>query len=107
MNYKEIEEKLKEQVFQMELSEMLIWLAAEYSFISGQLEDIVVIKGKKWLSDRLHSKTDKEADRKWQASEMGVNYEVYRLQLKKIEKMIGAIRKRIEVLEKEREYSRI
>lgn len=109
MQIEKIEQELKDGgVFQGRLSEILVCLAGNYSFISGLLEDIVKRKDKAWLAIRLDRtcKTDKIADKIWGASDDGINYEVFRLQLKKIEKMIGSIRNRIEVLNNEQGYSK-
>ena len=101
---KQIEEELQGgNLFGGRLSEMLITLSGYYSAISGGLERIELVKGQEWLAIRQNVKTDRQAEREWEMT--NPLYAIYKLRLKKIEKMMSAIKKRIDHLSEERRYS--
>jgi hypothetical protein len=80
-------------------------LSGEYSWISGQLQDILARKPREWMKMRTEVDTDKQADRKWEASDDGINETGLKMQLKVCEKMMSALKTIIEVQNNERNNS--
>lgn len=75
---------------------------AEYAFIAGLLQDILANKPAIWNTYRLNVKSDKAADRLWEATENGINESGYRLKLKSLEKVISALKAMLRIKEQER-----
>ncbi len=67
-------------------------LAGEYSFICGQLEDILTRKAGVWNELRKVEKSDTATERKYQATEDGLNEQGLRLRAKGIEKMMSSLK---------------
>lgn len=80
-------------------------LAGEYSFLSGQLQDILARKPKAWMSIREYTTSDKQADQKWEASDDGINEVGLKMQIKVVEKMLSALKTIIEVAMNDRNNS--
>ena len=76
-------------------------LAAEYSFYTGQLEDILVRKPEVWNDLRKECESDKAAERKWESSKDGIDEMGLRLRLKRIDKLSGALSTLIRIAEGE------
>jgi hypothetical protein len=83
------------------LSEYLVQLAGEYAFISSRLEEILKVKPQVWLKLREESKSDTQADKKWESSQDGLQEIIYKLQLKSIEKQLSSIKTRLHIYEME------
>lgn len=66
-------------------------LAGEYSFWSGIISEIEIRKPKEWLKIREGCKSDKEADRKWDLTDDGINEIGISRTLKRIDKLITAL----------------
>ena len=102
MNLESIIEKLKtlETVYPPELADMRGWLAAEYAYINSQLIGVLMKKPEKWKEIRYSGdvKSDTAAERAWQSTEDGMLETVYRMKLKTIEKLLSAIKSRMEVM---------
>jgi hypothetical protein len=79
------------------LSNYLLVLSAQYSFLAGHLEDILRIRPACWNKLRESVKSDKACDRLWENTEQGIDEMGYRLQLKSIEKLMSALKTRINV----------
>jgi uncharacterized protein len=95
----EIAQKLiDEKMTPGQLSEVRMKLSATYSFIATRLDEILMVKPQEWLKIREQSTSDNQADRKWELTENGRLEKVYRQQLKTCEKMMSAIKTRIEVM---------
>ena len=104
MNLEETINRIREETVPPgELADMKLQLAAEYSHISGKLEQILRIKPDVWMEIRKREDvgSDKGADRIWEATEAGKDEMTYRLQLKKIEKVMSAIGTRLKIYEQE------
>jgi hypothetical protein len=80
-----------------DLAQMRQFLAGEYAFIAGQLQDIVMRKPDVWRLFREKTTSDKQADRMYEATEDGKLEAVYRLKCKAIEKLMSAIKTRLEI----------
>lgn len=83
------------------LAEYKLILSGEYSFVVGQLEDILKTKPAVWNELRKNQKSDKATERVWEASSDGLNEIGLRWKLKKLEKMMGAISSLLRVAEGE------
>ena len=102
MNLEEIQKDLIEgQNSPHTLAEYRIILSGEYSFVVGQLEEILKVKPAKWNELRREQKSDKATERIWEATIDGLNETGLRWRLKKIEKMMGAIGSLLRVAENE------
>ena len=84
-----------------ELSDFRMWLGAEYAFVGQKLTDILVKKPALWGELRRQTKSDTSAERAWQATEMGMQETRLRMELKTIEKLIGAVSSALRILENE------
>jgi len=83
------------------LAEYKLILAGEYSRVAGQLETILARKPAIWNTMREEVKSDKACDRLYEATSDGIDEMVLKLQLKKIDKMSGAIGSLLRVAEGE------
>ena len=82
-------------------SEILVELTSYYATLAQEMEDILVFKADRWLDLRKEQKSDKMADRLWDASPEGKSEIRLRSQLKYLEKTISAIKMRLRVKEGE------
>jgi hypothetical protein len=94
-------EALKGQPSPHEMANYKVYLAAEYAFLSGQLNTALMEKPEKWLKLRGHCKSDTQAERMWARTPEGLNETSIRLKLKSIEKMMSAISTKISVASEE------
>lgn len=102
MTLNEIGQKLREdKLTPGQLSELRLQLSGIYSFIASQLDDILLTKPEDWLSLREQTTSDTQADRKYELTENGKLEKIYRQQLKSCEKMMSAIKTRIEIIQGE------
>lgn len=76
-------------------------LAGEYSFICGQLEDILTRKASVWNEIRKNVKSDTSADRAYEATADGLNEQGLRLRMKSVEKMMSSLKSQIQIAEGE------
>lgn len=98
MSIEEISQKLREGSYSpAELADFQVRLAGEYSFIASRLEEILKAKPQEWLRLRAESKSDAQADKKWEASQMGIEETIYNLKTKAISKMLTSINSRLHV----------
>jgi hypothetical protein len=73
MTIQEISDKLRTGTYTPgELADFQVQLAGEFAFIAARLEDILKAKPSIWLELRKESKSDAQADKKWQSSLMGL-----------------------------------
>jgi hypothetical protein len=84
-----------------ELADSRITLAADYAFFSEQLEEVLAKKPAVWGTLRAQSKSDKSADRLWEASADGIKEMQLRLRMKAIEKKMSAAKTMLDVLQGE------
>lgn len=85
------------------LSEIMVELSAIYAYVGQKLEDILVFKADRWLEIRKREdiKSDKNAERIWEATPEGKDEIRFRSQLKYLEKVIGSIKFRLKIKEGE------
>lgn len=80
-------------------------LSGEYSFYTTQLTEILSRKPKTWLQLRDASKSDTQADRKYEMTEDGINEIGIRHILKSIEKMLSSLKTVVDVETNNRNYA--
>lgn len=80
-----------------ELAHTLTILSGKYAYASNQLEQILMVKPKAWNDIRPNYKSDTACDRAWEGTDDGLKEMHWRMALKKIEKMMAAIKKLIDV----------
>lgn len=79
------------------LAELLVALSAKYAQASNELETILLAKPSLWNEMRPNFKSDTACDRAWEATNAGLAELKWKMQLKKIEKMMGAMKSMITV----------
>jgi hypothetical protein len=98
MTYEDITKELREgNPSPGQLSDFQLQLSGEFGFISSRLEEILKAKPSIWLDLREKSKSDAQADKKWEASERGIEETIYQLKLKAISKQMSAINSRLHI----------
>lgn len=103
-NLLRIQENLKAGHYRLspaELADDIGVLSGEYSFYSSQLEEILMRRPQVWNSLRAGVKSDKACDRVFEATEDGMNDIGLRMRLKRIEVMLGGLKKLLRNLEGE------
>ncbi|HKF48300.1 MAG TPA: hypothetical protein VKB38_13140 [Terracidiphilus sp.] len=101
MTIADIVERMKGQPSPHDLANYKVYLAAEYAYLSGQLDASLMVKPEKWEAFRLTCTSDTQAERKWARTPEGVQETSIRLKLKSIEKMMSAISTKISVATEE------
>jgi hypothetical protein len=84
-----------------QLADFRIFLGALYSLRAGEMQKILAIKPGVWLAYREGTKSDKAADREWQATEEGKRETQVKWELKRIERLSSAIATKLRVMEGE------
>lgn len=80
-----------------ELAEFRVQLAGLYAHASGLIEVILMRKPAIWNEMRKGHKSDKSADREYEATQDGLDEVRLRLVMKRIEKMISSCKTAIDV----------
>ena len=83
------------------LAEKRVELSGIYSYYSGLLESILFDRPDAWLKLRDGVKSDSSADKLWEATDGGKKETIYRLRLKRIEKLMSSMRTMLSLLENE------
>lgn len=103
MDFKEASEKSQNsQTDYHDLAYIRMWLAGHYAYLGGLLGEILTEKPVKWNLLRDNVKSDTAAERKWQATEDGVKEMRLRIEMKSTERLMSAIKTRIEIATNER-----
>lgn len=84
-----------------ELSNIKVRLAAEYAYLSGQLQTVFTLKAERWEKFREQCTSDTQAERKWEKTESGLAEMRLKLTMKSIEKLLSAISAKLNVLDQE------
>lgn len=91
MDIKSIREALKTgQNNPHTLADYRAYLSAEYSFIQDRLAEIYTRRAPLWMEMREVTKSDRAADRMWEACADGIDEVALRHRAKGIEKLISA-----------------
>jgi hypothetical protein len=94
MTLSEIESNLKDNLYATNphgAAEARSILSGYYSTYAGALEAILTTKATAWLKIREACKSDKQADKMWDASSEGIEEMKLRSRLKAMEKMMGSL----------------
>lgn len=92
LTVEEIEKQLEQGNTQPgELAEFRVILSGKFARATNELEEVLLKKPRIWNELRQTVKSDTQAERLWEATEMGVAERHWRFTLKKIEKMMSAI----------------
>ena len=83
------------------LADFRIYLAALYSLRAGEMQAILAIKPGVWIAYRESKNSDKSADREWQSTVEGLRETQLKWELKRIDKLSGAIASKLRVMEGE------
>lgn len=84
-----------------EIAEERVRLAGEYARDTEKMIEILQSKAVLWAQLRANVKSDKAADRAWEAMPLGLEEMKLRLLMKASEKMMSALKSQLEVLEGE------
>ena len=84
-----------------ELARQLMERSAEYGTLSDELGRIYAIKPVDWSMLRDQVTSDKQADREWEKTKTGYRETLIKMRMKVIDKEMSAIKKYLEVKEKE------
>ena len=104
---KEIEQALRENI-KVEPDVYATWrarLSGEWAFYAGQYEEILKEKPGIWLKMRENTTSDAQAQKNWEASEMGINEMVIKLRMKRLEKHISSLRQLIDTARRDMDQS--
>jgi hypothetical protein len=83
------------------LSGVLMKLSAEFTKLTDEFRETLTTKATAWPQLRNESESDKQADKKWDASPEGIMEMGLRLQLKSLEKLMSAIKASLRTKEME------
>lgn len=79
------------------LAELRVVLSSKYAHATNEYEKVLVAKPALWNEIRKTVKSDTRAEREWEATELGVAERHWKFQIKKIEKLMSAIKTLIDV----------
>lgn len=85
----------------MEIADERVRLAGEYARDSEIMAALLTQKATLWPELRENSKSDKSADKAWDSMPLGIEEMKLRLKMKASEKMMSALKTKLEVLEGE------
>jgi len=83
------------------LADYRVYLAALYSLRAAEMQDILAVKAGIWLDMRGEKNSDKATDREWQATTHGQRETQLKWELRRIDKLSGAIGTKLRVMEGE------
>lgn len=92
MTLKEIQLELATETSPVRLAEFRVILAHKYGEATDQLEMVLLDKPSLWNEMRKDYKSDTATERAWDATTQGKQELHWKLQLKKIEKMMSSIK---------------
>ena len=79
------------------LAELRVLLSAKYAQAVNEYEKVLLAKPVIWNDMRPNFKSDTACERSWEATELGTQERHWKFQIKKIEKMMTAIKTLIDV----------
>lgn len=84
-----------------EIADERVRLAGEYARDSELITEILTHKATLWMELRKDHKSDKATDKAWDATPLGIDEMRLRFKMKASEKMLSALKSKLEVLEGE------
>ena len=97
MTLEQIEKEMEAVTTPGRLAELRVLLSAKYARATNEYERILIEKPVVWNELRKGFKSDTATERAWEATEAGVAERHWKFQIKKIEKMMTAIKTLIDV----------
>ena len=97
MTLAQIEEEMAAQTNPGRLAELRVVLSAKYAQATNEYEKVLAIKPGLWNKLRGNFKSDTACERAWEATEDGLAERHWKFQIRKIERMMSAIKTLIEV----------
>lgn len=79
------------------LAELRVLLSAKYARAVNAYEEVLLAKPMIWNEMRKNHKSDTATEREWEATKEGIEERHWKFQIKKIEKMMSAIKTLIDV----------
>jgi len=84
-----------------QLADYRVYLAALYSLRAAEMQDILAVKPRNWLTIRARKNSDKATDREWEATEDGLRETQLKWELRRIEKLSSAAATKLRIMEVE------
>lgn len=97
LTLEEIEKELATGPHPGRLAEIRVLLSAKYAKATNEYEAVLLAKPSIWNELRKDVKSDTRAEREWEATELGKMERHWKFQIRKIEKMMSAIKTLIDV----------
>jgi len=97
MTLEQIETEMATVTTPGRLAELRVLLSAKYAAATNEYEKILVAKPGIWNGIRKTVKSDTRAEREWEATEAGIQERHWKFQIRKIEKMMSAIKTMVDV----------
>ena len=97
MTLENIEHEMASQTHPGRLAELRVVLSSKYAKATNEYEKVLIIKPKLWNAMRDDFKSDTACERAWEATEDGMKERHWKFQIRKIERMMSAIKTLIEV----------
>lgn len=98
LELKDIElEMLKANTTPSRLAELRVILSGKYAQATNNYEEVLLKKPVIWNELRPDFKSDTACERAWEATELGISERHWKFQIKKIERMMSAIKTLITV----------
>ena len=94
-------EMLKGGILPARLGELRTILGAKYAHAMNKHEEIIMAKPKIWNEMRQDHKSDTACERAWSATELGQSEIHWKYQIKKIEKMMSALKMQWDIVNTE------
>lgn len=100
MTIEQIQQRMNEGgLSPAEASEFKMFLSAQYAYLSGLLEDVLLTKSEWWGLERPNQKSDKATDMAWARTPKGRDELSYTFKRKSIEKLISSLSSYLRVQE--------
>lgn len=97
MTLEKIELEMRTVTTPGRLAELRVYLSAKYAQATNEYEKVLILKPSVWNALRGNFKSDTACERAWEATEDGMLERHWKFQIKKIEKMMSAIKTLIDV----------
>lgn len=95
------ESRITQKISPHEAAELRMNLSGAYSRLCGEMEEILTRKSKTWLAMRAKHKSDKATDTAWGGTADGLQEELIRLRMKRVDKLMSSLSTFIKVAEGE------
>ena len=92
-----IEKELETSPTPGRLADIRVLLSAKYAYATNEYEKVLMAKPSIWGEMRLNHKSDTATEREWEGTPEGQAEMHWKFQIKKIERMMSAIKTLIEV----------